>query len=68
MEKNTIFTPAVLIGLAMAFVTVSFLVYVTGGHPALIKKKLKIGAMIIAITSMFSLAGCDNDKVDSERI
>ena len=44
------------IALAIVFAIISLLVYLTKGHPSLIRKKLKIGAMIIAITSIYS---CD---------
>lgn len=56
MFKKQFMIPVLIVGVAAAFVFVSFLVFLTGGRPSLVKKKLKIGALLIALTGMVS---CD---------
>lgn len=54
--KKEIYLPLVLIGLSAAFITVSFLVWLTRGNDSLLKKKLRIGAMILLLTG--TAVGC----------
>lgn len=54
MTKENIITPVIVIGLSLAFITVSLLVSVFYKNPKLIKAKLKIGALIITLTACSS--------------
>jgi len=51
MTKENIITPIIVIGLSLAFITVSLLVSVLNGNSKLVKAKLKIGALIITLTA-----------------
>jgi hypothetical protein len=54
--KKEICLPLVLIGLSAAFIVVSFLVWITRGKDSLLKKKLRIGALILSLSGVGS--GC----------
>ena len=56
MLKKEILIPCYIIVLSIVFVIISALVIITKGRTSLLKKKLKIGAMIISLTAMVS--GC----------
>lgn len=55
----------VVIGLSVAFVLVSFLVVVTKGNPKWVQKKLRLGAMLLALTWAASGCGGVGDRDDS---
>lgn len=54
MTKENLITPVLVIGLSLAFITVSLLVSVFYKNPKLIKAKLRIGALIITLTACAS--------------
>jgi len=54
--KKEIYIPLVLIGLSVAFVVVSFLVWITRGNDSLLKKKLRIGGFILLLSG--AAIGC----------
>ena len=56
MFNKGILTTIAIVALSAAFFTISFLVYVSKGNPALVKRKLKIGAMLLLLTS--TIIGC----------
>jgi len=49
--------PIIIIALTATFLIISFLVIVTKGNPALIKRKLKLGALLLTFT--LTQTGCD---------
>lgn len=49
--------PILAVSLATAFLIVSWLVVLMRGHPWLIKRKLKLGALLLGING--AVAGCD---------
>ena len=51
MTKEQLITPVIVIGLSLAFIVVSFLVYLFNANPRLIRSKLKIGAAILTLTA-----------------
>ena len=57
MIKKAVYIPVVFIVLGLLFLGVSFLVYLTKGKDSLIKRKLRIGALLLTITG-FSITGC----------
>ncbi len=59
IQKESL-SPIYLAGLVVAFGVISFLVYLTRGNPALVKKKLKLGGIIIAMTGVIS--GCGHEE------
>jgi hypothetical protein len=59
--KKELYLPLVLIGLSAAFIAVSFLVWITRSNDSLLKKKLRIGAMILMLTG--ATVGCDCSDV-----
>ena len=53
--KKEIWIPLYLVGLSIAFITVSFLLFLTRGkHQGLLAKKLRLGALIISLTAAVS--------------
>ena len=54
--KKELYLPLVLIALSAAFIAVSFLVWITRGNDSLLKKKLRIGALILSLTGVAT--GC----------
>ena len=56
MDKRELFTPLVVAGLAVAFIVVSALVYLSRGNPGLVRRKLRLGGMLLAITG--AVNGC----------
>lgn len=58
--KRELFLPLVLIGLSAAFIVVSFLVWLTRGNDSLLKKKLRIGAIILSLTG--TAIGCESNQ------
>ena len=53
MLKKELFIPLILAGLSLIFFIVCFLVFITRGNNSyFIKKKLKVGAMILALTAI----------------
>jgi hypothetical protein len=50
--KKELYLPLVLIGLSAAFIAVSFLVWITRGNDSLLKKKLRIGALILSLSGI----------------
>ena len=54
--KKEIYLPVVIIGLSVAFVVVSFLVWITRGNDSLLKKKLRIGGLILLLSG--AAVGC----------
>lgn len=64
MQKE-IYIPVYLLFLSIVFITVSFLLYLTGGkNSKLLAKKLKFGALIISLTTVIN---CSHIQVDHER-
>ncbi|MCK4665224.1 hypothetical protein KAU33_00645, partial [Candidatus Dependentiae bacterium] len=64
MNKE-IYIPIYLFILSIVFITVSFFLYLTGGkNSKLLAKKLKIGALIITMTTLIN---CSHIQVDHER-
>ena len=59
--KKELYLPLVLIGLSAAFIVVSLLVWITRGNDSLLKKKLRIGAMILMLTG--TAVGCNCTEV-----
>lgn len=57
MPRKQILVPVLVAFLSAAFIVVSILVFVTRGRPSLIRKKLKLGAVILSLTGVV-LAGC----------
>jgi len=51
MKKEHIL-PIAIIGLTIAFGVICFLVYITGGTPSLIKKKMRIGALLLSFNAI----------------
>ena len=73
MTKENLIAPVIVIGLSIAFIFVSFLVYLFAGNPRLIKSKLKIGAAIITLTTFantysFSQKTCYKPSIIKEVI
>ena len=58
--KKEIYIPLILIGLSVAFVVVSFLLWLSRGNDALLKKKLRIGALIISLSGI--ALGCWSER------
>lgn len=57
MNKENIVTPIIIIGLSVAFISISVLVVFFSGNPKFLKYKLKIGAAIIALTTFVNTHG-----------
>ena len=71
MTKENIITPVIIIGLSLAFITVSLLLAIFYGNPKLIKAKLKIGALIITLTAFantysFSQKTCYKPAIEKD--
>jgi hypothetical protein len=58
--KKEIYIPLILIGLSVAFVVVSFLLWLSRGNDSLLKKKLRIGALIISLSGV--ALGCWSER------
>jgi hypothetical protein len=58
--KKELYIPLILIGLSVAFVVVSFLVWITRGNDSLLKKKLRIGGFILLLSG--AAVGCKCDS------
>ena len=52
--KNNILIPLVLLVLGIVFAFISFLVFITKGNPFFVKKKLRVGAIILTLTALIS--------------
>ena len=50
--KKELILPIAILGLTITFGVICFLVYITGGIPSLIKKKMKIGALLLTFNAM----------------
>ena len=59
--KNEVFLPLAILGLTIAFGVICFLVYITGGTPTLIKKKMRIGALMLAFNAMVWVGNAQDD-------
>lgn len=57
MTRRELWIPIAVIGLTLAFTLVSWLVRLSGGHPWLIRRKLRLGAVLLGLT--WSAAGCN---------
>ncbi|MBM4119160.1 hypothetical protein FJ251_15775 [bacterium] len=57
MIRKEIALPIAAVGLAAAFLIISGLVRLTRGHPWLIRRKLRIGALLLGVNG--AAAGCD---------
>ena len=62
MPRKQILVPVLVAVLSVAFVFVSFLVFVTRGNASLIRKKLKLGAVILSLTGVV-LGGCREGEI-----
>lgn len=58
MSKEKLIYPLILLCLVLSFIIISSLVYISNGNPGLIRKKLKIGAMILSLTAIIT-GGCN---------
>lgn len=58
--KRELYLPLVLIGLSAAFIVVSFLLWLSRGNDSLLKKKLRIGALIISLSGI--ALGCWSER------
>lgn len=60
MTKQSIYLSAALVGLGAVFAILSVLVWLSRGHPALIRHKLRIGALLISVSAMLTagVTGC----------
>ena len=58
--KKELYIPLILIGLSVAFVVVSFLLWLSRGNDSLLKKKLRIGALIISLSGI--ALGCWSER------
>jgi hypothetical protein len=56
-SKNNIFLPIIVIGVSIAFVIISLLVFFSNGKPSFIKRKLQIGALLLTLTVSISTFG-----------
>ncbi len=61
--KKEVLLAVVVIGLSLAFVVVSVLVWLCRGHPWLVRKKLRLGALLLALTGITS--GCGSGDQSS---
>lgn len=61
MKKEILF-PIIIIVLGLIFVIISILVYFSKGNPRFIKKKLKIGALIISLTGIIACGTSSTQK------
>ncbi len=52
--KKEILIPALLLILGLVFIIINIIVYVSKGNSWLIGKKLKVGALILTLTGVFS--------------
>ena len=62
MLKRHVFIPVVIFFVAAAFISISLLVYFSGGRSSLIRKKLGIGAVLIYLTGLVSCDLLDGGK------
>jgi hypothetical protein len=58
---NKYFLPIIVAGLTIVFVVVSIMVFVSGKNAYFIKKKLRVGALLITLTG--AAAGCGENIV-----
>jgi hypothetical protein len=57
--KKELYIPLILIGLSVVFVVVSFLLWLLRGNDSLLKKKLRIGALILLLSgTAVGYSGC----------
>lgn len=56
MMRREHWIPLAVLGLTLAFVLVSWLVRLSRGHPWLIRRKLRLGALLLGLTG--AAAGC----------
>ena len=57
MIRREHWVPLAVVGLTAAFLLASWLVRLSRGHPWLIRRKLRLGALLLGLT--WSAAGCD---------
>jgi hypothetical protein len=58
MKKDWL-VPLAIAGLSAAFLGISLLVFLSRGNPSLIKRKLKIGALLLTLTG--AMTGCNRN-------
>jgi hypothetical protein len=61
--KKEIFIHTLLILLGLIFIIINLIVYFSKGNPCFISKKLKVGAMIISLTALFSCGSPSNSNL-----
>jgi hypothetical protein len=61
MNRREALVSLSLAGLSVAFAVVAALVFLTGGRPSLVRRKLKLGTAILTLTT--ALAGCGETEV-----
>lgn len=61
MIRRELWVPLAVVAVTVAFIAVSALVRVSGGNPWLIRRKLRIGALLLGLT--WSASGCDDEGV-----
>jgi hypothetical protein len=64
--KNAIWVYVFLAGLSILFVFVSLLIVLFGARPSLVKRKLRLGGLIIAFNTM--LSGCYSNSGETGKI
>jgi hypothetical protein len=52
--KKEILIPVLIIFIGLIFVFINIIVYITKGNSWFVKRKLKVGAMILSLTSIFA--------------
>jgi hypothetical protein len=58
MTRKEFWIPLAVVALGAAFALVSWLVWASRGHPWLIRRKLRLGALLLGLT--WSASGCDS--------
>lgn len=63
MPKKELLIPLFFVALSLAFVVVCALVVISGSHPYFIKKKLRLGALLLSLSSAAACGGGPGDDV-----
>lgn len=63
MEKQNIFAPLFILLLGIAFASVTLLLFFSKNNPGLIRRKLKLGAAILSITSFLNTGVVAQEKM-----
>ncbi len=60
--KKEILIPALLLLLGLIFIIINIIVYFSKGNTWLISKKLKVGALILSLTALFSCGSSSHNN------